>query len=302
MVSVIVPTLNSGSYLPELLNRLVNQTARPEEIIIVDSSSDDNTVTVAKSFRAKTIVINRKAFDHGGTRNLAVDGAAGDIVVFLTQDALPVNEYAVANLIKPFYKNEKIAAVSGRQIPHTDATAFAAHLRFFNYSKASYVVSVEDKERGIRTPFLSNSFAAYRRKALEEIGWFREKMIMGEDTYAGARLLLAGYKIAYVADAMVYHSHDYKVWQEFKRYFDIGVFHKTERWITQEFGNAEGEGMKYILSGLWFLANKQKIHLVPEFVLRAFMKYLGYKMGCHYEKLPKSVVPALSMHRDWWHR
>ena len=298
--SICIPTLNAAAYIGRLIQGLKSQTVLCE-IMVIDSSSKDSTVAIAASLGARTIIIPKEHFDHGGTRNLAVRHASGDIIVFFTQDALPVNEYALANLIKPFYNNEKIAAAYGRQIPHTDATAFAVHLRFFNYREASYVVSIEDNERGIKAPFLSNSFAAYRRKALEEIGCFREKMIMGEDMYAGAKLLLAGYKIAYVADAVVYHSHDYTVLQEFKRYFDIGVFHKTERWIRQEFGNTEGQGMKYVTSGLHFLVKEQKAHLIPEFALRASMKYLGYTMGYHFERLPKSIIPTLSMHHRWWH-
>jgi rhamnosyltransferase len=302
MVSLIIPTLNAEKYISNLLESLWLQSRPPDEIIVIDSSSDERTVRLAESFGARVIVTSSRDFDHGSTRTTAGKSASGEILIFMTQDVLPVDNHVVEHLIKPF-ANDFVGAAYGRQLPHPHATPFAAHLRLFNYPENSYIADLKKHRRyGVKTPFLSNSFAAYRRKALEEIGWFREKMIMGEDTYAGAKLLLAGYKIAYVADALVYHSHNYKVWQEFKRYFDIGVFHNTERWIIQEFGSAEGEGMKYILSGLRFLANEQKIHLIPEFVLRAFVKYLGYKMGCHYEKLPKSVVPALSMHQGWWHR
>jgi rhamnosyltransferase len=302
MLSFIIPTLNAEKYISNLLEGLWLQSIKPFEIIVVDSSSDDITVRIAESFGARVIVINRMDFDHGGTRTAAGKAASGEVLIYVTQDVMPFDQHALENLVKPF-SDGNVAAVYGRQLPHPDATPFAMHLRFFNYPENSYVLELKDRQNyGIKTPFLSNSFAAYRRTALEEIGWFREKMIMGEDTYAGARMLLAGYKIAYVADAMVYHSHDYTILQEFKRYFDTGVFHTTEQWIRQEFGNAEGEGMKYILSGLRFLANKQKIYLIPEFVLRAFMKYLGYKMGRHYEKLPKSVVPVLSMHQGWWRK
>ena len=153
---------------------------------------------------------------------------------------------------------------------------------------------------GIKTPFLSNSFAAYRKKALEEIGWFRGKLIMGEDTYAGARLLLAGYKIIYVADAMVFHSHDYTALQECKRYFDIGVFHESERWIIDEFGKAEGEGIRYMQSVFAFLRRRKKYYLIPEGVLRNTLKYIGYKLGQNYDKLPASMIQKCSMHANFW--
>jgi rhamnosyltransferase len=303
MVSVIIPTLNAASVISRLIAALRVQRAEIGEVLIVDSSSSDDTVQIAESMGAATMIVPRAEFDHGATRTYAGKAAYCDIVVYLTQDAIPADERSIEELVRPLLSDTWIGAVFGRQLPHRDANPFAAHLRLFNYPSKSYTRRLEDvREFGIKTAFLSNSFAAFRKSALDEIGWFREKMIMGEDMYAGAKMLLAGYKIAYVADAMVYHSHDYTIGQEFKRYFDIGVFHKTERWIRQEFGDIGGQGMKYVTSGLHFLVKKQKAHLIPEFAFRASMKYLGYKLGYHYEKLPKSIIPTLSMHSRWWYK
>jgi rhamnosyltransferase len=118
----------------------------------------------------------------------------------------------------------------------------------------------------------------------------------------GQKIILSGYKISYVADAVVYHSHSYSIWQEFKRYFDIGVFHKCESWILTKFGKAEGEGVKYIKSELNYLKTHKKWLLFPEFVLRNMMKYLGYKLGNKYHLLPRSFVKKVSMHRLWWEK
>jgi len=171
----------------------------------------------------------------------------------------------------------------------------------FNYPETPYIRTLSDKGKyGIKTPFLSNSFAAYRRRALDEIMWFKEKLILGEDTYAGAKLLLAGYTIAYVPDAMVYHSHNYTVFQELQRYFDIGVFHKTEHWIIEEFGKAGGEGGRYIQSAFAFLIKNRKYCLMPEFVIRNILKYIGYTLGQHYDKLPDVIIHTLSMHEYFW--
>ena len=301
MFSIVIPTLNAESSLDSLLTSLKQQCVT-DEIILVDSSSSDRTVEIGRSFGAKIITVSRKDFDHGGTRNLAVRHASGDIIIFFTQDALPVNEYALANLIQPFCNDEKIAAVYGRQIPHTDATVFAAHLRFFNYPDASYVVSTKDNERGIKATFLSNSFAAYRREVLQKIGYFKDTLIFGEDTYAGAKMLLAGYKISYASDALVYHSHNYTLGEEFRRYFDIGVFHEMEKWILDSFGKAEGEGIKFVRSGVDFLRRKRKFHLLPEFAIRNGLKYLGYMLGRNYKSLPLKIISRLSMNSNWWYK
>lgn len=273
-----------------------------DELIVIDSSSSDRTIDIAKNYTDKIIVIPQSEFDHGGTRAKAAKMAQGDILVFLTQDALPYDDYTIEKLVNVF-KDDKIGAAFGRQLSYDNTNLFGKHLRLFNYGPLSYTRGKNDiAEYGIKTAFLSNSFAAYRKSALESIGWFKDKLILGEDTYAGAKLILEGYKIAYVAEACVYHSHSYSIWQEFKRYFDIGVFHKCESWILDTFGKAEGEGMKYIKSEVKYLIDNGAWYLLPEFIMRNGMKYLGYKLGQKYEKLPKSIVKILSMHYKWWEK
>jgi glycosyltransferase involved in cell wall biosynthesis len=212
-------------------------------------------------------------------------------LVYLTQDALPYNEYAIENIIKPFTDDREIGATFGRQLPYPQASVFAEHLRLFNYPDTSYTRVLDDKKKyGIKTAFLSNSFAAYRKSALKEIGYFKSGLPFGEDACAGTKILLKGYKIAYVAEAMVLHSHNYTAWQDFRRYFDMGVFHRAENWLLKEFGKAEGEGIRYAKSEFRFLLRKRKFYLFPEFILRTLMKYLGYKLGTGYERVRPLVA------------
>ena len=299
MTSIIIPTYNAGQQMHRLCEALRSQTVS-SEIIVVDSLSSDRTVEIAESFGANVFTGRTEDFDHGGTRTLAGKAAKGDILVYMTQDATPFDNHSIENITRPF-EDQGIAASFGRQLPCPDATVFGAHLRLFNYPDVSRTNSLADRNKqGIKTAFLSNSFAAYRKTALEEIGWFRSKLIMGEDMCAGAKMLLAGHKIMYVADAMVYHSHDYTVLQEFKRYFDIGVFHKSERWIIDEFGKAEGEGIRYMQSLFAFLRRRKKYYLMPEGVVRNTLKYIGYKLGQNYDKLPASMIHKCSMHAYFW--
>ena len=299
MTRIIIPTYNAEKQMYRLCEALRSQTAS-SEITVVDSSSSDKTVEIAKSFGAKVFMVRKEDFDHGGTRTLAGKAEKGDILVYMTQDTTPFDNHSIENIIRPF-EDQGVAASYGRQLPYPGAEEFGTHLRLFNYPDVSYTVSLEDRKTlGIRTAFLSNSFAAYRRKVLDEIDWFKEKLIMGEDTHAGARMLLAGYKIAYVADALVYHSHNYSVLQEFKRYFDIGVFHQSERWIIDEFGKAEGEGIRYMQSLFAFLRTRKKYYLIPEGIVRNTLKYIGYKLGQNYDKLPASMIHICSMHANFW--
>ena len=111
---------------------------------------------------------------------------------------------------------------------------------------------------------------------------------------------MAGYKLAYVADALVYHSHSYSLSQEFKRYFDIGAFHRIERWILNTFGGPRGEGINYVISEIKYLMHNRKHHLIPGSMVKSMVKYLGYEMGYNHRMLPNSLVKTLSMNRDWW--
>lgn len=271
------------------------------EFVFVDSSFSDDTVNALTSIGFFNVYrILQINFDHGGTRSLAKDLCNGDIIVYLTQDALPLSVEDIERLVSVF-EDETVGAAYGRQLPYEETNLFGKHLREFNYGDTSYVRSLADKDHyAIKTAFLSNSFAAYRRTAMDKIGWFKDGLILGEDTYAGAKLLQAGYKLAYVADAQVYHSHSYTILEEFKRYFDIGVFHQMESWILDEFGKPEGEGMRYIKSEFSYLFKHKAYHLIPEFFIRNAMKWLGYKLGKNYQKLPKFLIKKFSMHHRWW--
>ena len=303
LLSVILPTWNGAAFLRELLVALSRQTVLFHELLVVDSSSEDETVAIAREFGAQVLIVLQKDFDHGGTRSMIARKAQGDILIFLTQDAVPVSIDALAKLIEPLLSDEKIAVTYGRQLPNHDATALAAHLRYFNYPPQADVRSYADRERfGFQTVFASNSFAAYRRAALAEIDYFKSGLIFGEDTCAVGRLLMHGYKVAYVAEAMVFHSHNYTCLQEFRRSFDIGVLHVTERWLLDTYGRAEGRGWQYVQSGLSYLVKVKKRVLLPGFFWKIMLKLLGYKLGRHFQLLPQWLVPVLSMHRSWWVR
>jgi len=300
MISIIIPTYNAQNYLVKLLDKIKSQSIDNYELIIIDSSSKDDTVKIANEYTDNVIVIPQNEFDHGGTRAKAAQIAKGNILVYLTQDALPFDEFTIENIVKVF-EDENVGAAYGKQLSYEDTNLFGKHLRKFNYPDETIVRTKEDIQKyGIKTVQLSNSFSAYRKDVLFETGNFKVNLILGEDMYTGAKMILAGYSLVYLANAKVYHSHSYTVWEEFKRYFDIGVFHSRESWILDKFGKAEGEGMKYVKSEVKYLSSHRALYLLPEFIVRNGMKYLGYKLGQKYEKLPMWIVKRFSMHHRWW--
>lgn len=298
-VACIVPTYNGCSDLARLLASLTQQTAK-FDLFIVDSSSSDGTQELAKAQVENVLVIPSNQFNHGGTRQLLVSQNPGyDVYVFLTQDAYLEDSRAIERLVAPF-ADERVGAVCGRQLPHHDATPLAQHARLFNYPERSQVKSLADAPvLGIKTPFMSNSFSAYRGKALLEVGGFPEHVILSEDMFVAAKMLLVNWKVSYASDSCCRHSHNYTLAEEFRRYFDQGVFHAREAWIRQNFGGAGGEGLRYVKSELRFLG-LSRFYLWPTAVVRNAFKLLAYKLGQKESSLSIGLKKKLGMHKGYW--
>lgn len=298
-VACIIPTYNGRDELARLLDSLKEQTAK-FDLFVVDSSSGDGTQELAKSRIDNVLVIPGSQFNHGGTRQMMVARNPDyDIYVFLTQDAYLEDVKAIERLVAPF-GDERVGAVCGRQLPHLDATALAQHARLFNYPGESKLKSLADAPvLGIKTPFMSNSFSAYRGKALLEVGGFPEHVILSEDMYVSAKMLLAGWMIAYASDAICRHSHNYSLKEEFCRYFDQGVFHARETWIRQSFGGAGDEGLRYVKSELGFLG-VARIYSWPAAMFRNALKLFAYKLGQRERAMPVRLKKKLSMHKRYW--
>lgn len=297
-VTLCVPTLNAGaswaSWLESMAPLLPHMT-----LLVVDSSSTDDTVALARAAGASVRVIEQCAFNHGKTRDEVLHSLDSDIVVFMTQDAFLTHPESIMSLLAAFDQPD-VGAAYGRQLPHHNATPIAAHARLFNYPAQPRTAGPEDIEtQGIKTAFLSNSFAAYRREALLKAGGFPHDSILSEDMIAGARLLRNRWKLAYVADACVCHSHNYTLLEEAKRYFDIGVLHHRESWLLEWLGKPEGEGRRFVLSEIRYLLRKAPWRL-PEAALRTVLKYAGYRLGKIEHKLPLRLKRALSMHKRYW--
>ena len=299
MLKVIIPTLNAAQSWPQFASALL-RCVRPEQVLIVDSESTDDTVALASEAGFTVHSVSRSGFSHGGTRQRAAEMVTdADILIYMTQDAILADTEAIKNLLAVF-DDSQVAAAYGRQLPRPMAGAIEAHARHFNYSATPEVRSLESRRRlGIKTIFLSDSLSAYRRSALMEVGGFPEDTIFGEDTITAARLLLAGYKVAYAAEARAYHSHSYTCMQEFRRYFDIGVLHNRERWILDEFGQAHGEGKRFVLSELRYLWKRDALR-IPSALMRTGAKLIGYRMGRMEAHFSPEVKRKLSMNPKFW--
>ncbi len=297
--AVIVPTWNAERHWPRFLPALL-ACAPPERVVVVDSESTDRTPELARSAGFRVLSCPQREFNHGGTRQWAIQFTGdAEILVFMTQDAILAGPHALERLLAAF-DDPEIAASYGRQLARPGAGAIEAHGRLFNYPSEGNLRSLSSRETmGFKAIFLSNSFAAYRRIALDAVGGFPTNVILGEDTITAANLLLKGWKIRYVADAEVYHSHDYSAWQEFQRYFDTGVLHSRESWLRETFGKTGDEGKRFLRSELAYLW-KTRPSAIPSALMRTAAKLTGYRLGRIENKIAVPLKVRLSMHSDFW--
>ena len=277
-VTVVIPTLNAERYMPELLSRIHSQTLQPCEIIVVDSSSDDRTADICRDDDVTFICIKREDFDHGRTRDMAVRCSRGDFVVFFSQDALPADSECLERLTAKLGQ-DGIAVCTGRQIAREDAGIAEKLIRAFNYPKKGNIRSKSDRVRlGIKTYFASNSCSAYDRKVYLELGGFDHPVMSNEDMFFAAKVINSGYKIAYCADAKVYHSHDHSVKELFVRNFREG--YEIERHMDR-LGDVslESEGLRMVREVGGSLLRQGHILSLIRFGVECTSRLAGNRLG-----------------------
>ena len=143
--------------------------------------------------------------------------------------------------------------------------------------------------------------AAYKRNIYEKAGGFCKKTIFNEDMILAGHMINAGYKVAYVAEARVIHSHNYTGMQQFHRNFDMAVSQAEHPEVFDGI-KSENEGIKLVKQTAAHLVKQRKIYMVPKLVYQSGCKYIGYRMGKMYKKLPDKVVKWCSMSPGYWEK
>ena len=305
-VDVIIPVYHPDDKLKKLLDKLMKQTVKPSKIFLLQTIDEgDRKLQVGElletNIEIEVIAIAKEEFDHGGTRRYGASLSDAEIMLFMTQDAVPVDEFLIEKLLIPF-KDSKTGASYARQLANRDADLLEKMTRVFNYPNKNKVKSSKDiKDLGIKTFFCSNVCAAYRKETYNKLGGFVNRTIFNEDMIMGFALIGSGHKIAYVADAMVIHSHNYSYGQQFRRNFDLGV---SQRQYIGLFNSvkSESEGIKMIFTFTKFLIKRGKYLKILELIIISAIKFIGYKSGYHYYLLPKELVPLLSMNKSYWQK
>jgi rhamnosyltransferase len=271
------------------------------KILVIDSSSTDSTRDILDELSIEHIKIPKNQFNHGLTREYGRKMLGTEIVIMISQDAELMNSEMLEKLVEPIIM--KMSAVSyGRQLPKTNATFVERSLREFNYPADSNLRGIDDLDNyGPSLFFCSDAFSAYDNKALDSIGGFK-KVLAGEENVAVFELLHKGYKIAYVAESLVYHSHNHGILSEFSQYFDKGYSMQNISEWEKLTGSASGKGFEFARH-LFSRIDRRRLHLLPKIVAILAMKYFGYIVGknvARYSFMPKRIVKALSNQKYYW--
>ena len=299
-IDIIIPTYKPDEKVVMLIQRLLKQTYPINEIHIVDTDTGKSLEKIcALSERVRVSKVIKADFDHGGTRRKAAQESVAEILVFMTQDAMPVNDKMLEELLQPF-ENNNIAAAYARQVADKSCGEIERYTRAFNYPKESMVKTYEDIERlGVKAFFCSNVCAAYRKSIYDELGGFVKRTIFNEDSIMAARMLKAGYSVAYAADAKVLHCHNYNCMQQFKRNFDLAVSQTEHPEVFNEV-KSESEGIRLVKDTAKHLCKIGKPWLVFSLVLKSGFKYMGYLAGKNYQKIPKRLILKCTSNKDYW--
>lgn len=299
-VDILIPTYRPEKEFGKLLDRLYGQTYPIHNVIIMNTEKQFwNTDWEKGRDNLQVHHITKSEFDHGKTRRQGARYATGDILVCMTQDAMPRNRELLEKLIQPLWQ-PKVAASYARQVPARDAHCIESFTRRFNYPDENEVKWREDlSSRGIKTYFCSNVCAAYDREIYVKQGGFIPRAIFNEDMIYGAGLIQAGYGIAYAADAQVIHSHNYNCRQQFHRNFDLGVSQAEHPEIFADVPS-EGAGIALVKATARYLLNRRQPWLLPKLIAQSGSKYLGYQLGKHYRHLPSKWIQACTMNPEYW--
>lgn len=299
-VDVLIPVYRPDGKLTELLKRLKMQNYPIHRIILMNTEEKHFPAQLTGIWdRVEVYHLAKEEFDHGGTRDRGVRMSTADLVVCMTQDAMPADETLIEELVKPFDDPEVWAAYA-RQLPNEDCREVEKYTRSFNYPEKSMVKTKEDLDRlGIKTFFCSNVCAAWRREKYLELGGFVKHTIFNEDMILAGTMIKQGGKIAYCAKAKVIHSHNYSAFQQFHRNFDLAV---SQTMYPEVFGGirSESEGIKLVKKSLSYCIKIGKPWLMIQVVTQSAGKLLGYKMGQRYRSLPMWLILRCTMSPSFW--
>ena len=277
-INVFCPLYNAESYIPRLLEGLRKQkNICIKKIIFSVTESSDKTLEMVKAEPDVSFFeISKAEFSHSLTRERGMDRCTEDVVVFLSQDVILEDPLALYYLTKDIGKDGIVFSFA-RQT--TMSEGIERYTREKNYPPESYIMSSKDIEKyQIKTFYSSDACAAYDRNVFMAVdGYDHLNLCTNEDMYYCHKVITAGYKTKYCADATVIHSHNMKIREVYARYYDTGIFFGQCPKLNEY--KSIGSGMdlaKYVLKRA---LQEFNVPVLIRFVPDMLARYLGKRNG-----------------------
>lgn len=299
-VSMVIPTWNGGPRFLKVLDILDRQDVTGGlQLVVIDSGSTDGTREAAEAAGALLVDQDQSTFNHGATRNRGIEASSGQVVLLLTQDALPMNETYVSGMLTAF-QDPSVDGAYGRQFPLPDADPILKYrleqwsaardepnLQFFVQADSDASLELFNElpplERYLRCAF-DNVASAYRRSSWEQ--WPLPPRNFGEDVAWARRVLLAGGTVAFEPSAMVEHSHPISIKREFfrlyrdhKNLYELFRLHNVPTWTRVKEGWKWQRGFYKNLVDELDITDKEKRYWkrfsVPYSLFETLAQFLG---------------------------
>lgn len=224
-VTVLMRSKNSDWVIGQALAGLFSQDYRDFELVVVDSGSTDRTLDIIRQYPARLIQIESDSYYPGAVLNQAMEACHSELVVFQNSDSVPLFPRTLGRLVGAFH-DPAVMAAFGRQVPRPDAEAWV---------RRDYSASFPETGPAAEWMTLSLPLAAMRKSAWREHPFYTEAW-GSEDTEWGFWARNRGWKVAYVRDAAVMHSHNYTLRQLYGRRFiegeaDAFIYRGRQNWM-----------------------------------------------------------------------
>jgi rhamnosyltransferase len=299
-VSLVMPTYQGAGWLKDTLPALRKQNYAAElEIIAIDSSSTDRSPELLKEYGAKLTTIPQASFSHGYARNLGVHLASYPIIIFMSQDVLPIGSEWLAGLVS-LLDDTSIGAAHVRQHPRAEATPLEIFFHEQLYPAQSKRFTMKTGEAMTLDKLFFSNVCSVTWRDLALRFPFPENLIMSEDQAFAKMLLQAGYDTLYSAEVGVIHSHHYDIKTLFRRNFDSAYSLKG---ITDDsFASNATAGLNYIAKEIAFLAKGGHWGWLAYLPFYEAARILARILGAQAQHIPLPLREKLSLHRRFWYK